>query len=153
MTPVLYLDDLAPGQTHTTPTLTVSEADIIAFAREYDPQPFHLDEEAARQSLFGGLAASGWHTAALTMRLIITGGMPIASGTVGLGGEITWPTPMRPGDRLRVESTVLVVTPSRSKPDRGVVAVENLTKNQKDEIVQRFVAKLMVPRRPAGEVA
>lgn len=143
----LYLDDLKPGQHHATPSHTVTEAEILDFARQFDPQPFHLDHAAGRASLFGGLAASGWHTAALSMRLLVTGGLPTAGGTVGLGGEITWPKPVYPGDTLHVESTVLEVTPSKSKPDRGVVVIENLTKNQHGEVVQRFLGKLMVPRK------
>src|SRR6185369_17337284 len=94
---------------------------IKAFARQFDPQPFHLDEAAAKNSIFQGLAASGWHTAALTMRLLVSGGLPLAGGSIGAGGEIAWPRPTRPGDILQVESEVTAVTPSRSRPDRGIV--------------------------------
>jgi acyl dehydratase len=102
----------------------------------------------ARNSLFAGLAASGWHTAAITMRLIVGMGA-LAGGVIGAGGEVTWPRPTRPGDVLRVESEVIDITPSRSKPDRGIVAVRNETLNQRDEVVQIMVAKLVVPRRAA----
>jgi len=144
----LYLDDLSVGQRFTSGTLTVTEADIKAFAAQYDPQPFHLDDAAARQTLFGGLAASGWHTAALSMRLLVEGGAPLAGGIIGGGGEISWPKPTRPGDVLHVEAEVLEITPSRSKPDRGMVVMRNETKNQNGEAVQVTTMKLVVPRRP-----
>ena len=121
---------------------------MIAFASQFDPQPFHLDDEAAKATLFGGLAASGWHTAAITMRLLVGGGMPIAGGVVGVGGEISWPKPTRPGDVLRVESEVIEIKPSRSRPDRGMVTVRSETRNQREDIVQILVAMLIVPRRP-----
>jgi acyl dehydratase len=124
------------------------EADEIkAFARQFDPQPFHLDEEAAKRTFFGGLAASGWHTAAITMRLQVESGLPIAGGMIGIGGEMSWPKPTRPGDILRVVSEILEVTPSRSRPDRGTVRVRSETRNQRDEVVQILDARLLVPRR------
>ena len=144
-----YLDDLKIGQRFTSGTLALDAEQIKRFAREYDPQPFHLDEAAAQNSIFKGLAASGWHTAALTMRLLVGGGLPLAGGSVGAGGEIAWPRPTRPGDILQVESEVIAVTPSRSRPDRGIVTVRSETKNQRGEVVQVLTAKLMVPRRPA----
>ena len=144
-----YLDDLHPGQRFVSGTRTVDKEQIFTFAREFDPQPFHLDEQAAREHVFGGLAASGWHTAALTMRLLVDGGAPIASGILGVGGEITWSRPLRPGDTIQVHTEIVDVTPSRSRPDRGVVTVRTETQNQKGEVVQTFVAKLIVPRRPA----
>ncbi len=144
-----YLDDLKIGQRFTSGTLALDAEQIKTFAREYDPQPFHLDEAAAENSIFKGLAASGWHTAALTMRLLVSGGLPLAGGSVGAGGEIAWPRPTRPGDILQVESEVVAVTPSRSRPDRGIVTVRSETKNQRGEVVQVLTAKLMVPRRPA----
>src|SRR4051794_21026270 len=110
--PSLYLDDLYVGQRFTTGTYTMEDAPIHAFAAEFDPQPFHLDPAAAQGSLFHGLAASGWHTAAVTMRLLVTGGLPLAHGIIGLGGEITWPQPTRPGDTLQVESEILEIRPS-----------------------------------------
>jgi acyl dehydratase len=144
----LYLEDLSVGQRFTSPTLTVTEAAIKAFAAEFDPQPFHLDDAAAGKTLFGGLAASGWHTAAMTMRLLVGGGAPLAGGIVGGGGEIAWPRPTRPGDVLHVVSEVVEVTPSKSKPDRGMVLMRSETRNQKGEPVQVSTMKLVVPRRP-----
>ncbi|MBN8942188.1 MAG: MaoC family dehydratase [Rhizobiales bacterium] len=144
----LYLEDLQVGQTFTSGSLTVDEAAIKAFAGQFDPQPFHLDDEAAKATFFGGLAASGWHTAALTMRLLVDGGAPIAGGIIGGGGEIIWPRPTRPGDVLTVVSEVLEVSPSRSKPDRGMVTMRNETRNQRGEPVQIFTVKMVVPKRP-----
>lgn len=143
----LYLDDLRVGQRFASRSHALDEAQIKAFAAEFDPQPFHLDDEAAKSTLFAGLAASGWHTAAITMRLLVEGGAPIAGGVVGAGGEIGWPRPTRPGDILRVESEVLEVTPSRSRPDRGMVTLRSETRNQRGEVVQILTAKLVVPRR------
>lgn len=145
---LLYLDDISVGDTFRSKDQAIDEAAIKAFATQFDPQPFHLDDNAARHTLFGGLAASGWHTAAITMRLMVTGGLPLAGGIVGAGGEISWPKPTRPGDVLHVESSVLAVTPSRSKPDRGIVTVQSDTLNQDGELVQRLVSKLMVSRKP-----
>ena len=145
---LLYLDDLHVGQRFASGTASLDERAITEFARQFDPQPFHLDGEAAKRSLFGGLAASGWHTAAVTMRLNVGGGLPIAGGIVGLGGELSWPKPTRPGDVLRVESEVVEVSPSRSRPDRGTVTVRSETRNQRDEVVQIATMKLLVPRRP-----
>lgn len=142
-----YLDDLQIGQRFTSGTHDVDEEQIKAFARQFDPQPFHLDNEAARETLFASLAASGWHTAALTMRLLVESGMPLAGGIIGAGCELDWPNPTRAGDILRVESEVLDVRSSQSRPDRGVVTVRSLTRNQRDEVVQRLTAKLIVPRR------
>ena len=143
---LLHLDDLHVGQRFTSETHAVDEAQIKAFAAQFDPQAFHLDDEAARGSLFGGLAASGWHTAAITMRLMV-GGVPLAGGIIGAGGEINWPKPTRPGDVLHVESEIVEVTPSRSRPDRGMVTVRSETLNQRGETVQVLTAKLIVPRR------
>jgi acyl dehydratase len=146
----LYLDDLHVGLRFTTGTYRIDQAQIIDFANAFDPQPFHLDPEAAQGSVFRGLAASGWHTAAITMRLLVQDGAPIAGGIVGAGTELTWPRPTRPGDVLRVASEVIQVTPSRSRPDRGTVTLRSETLNQDDEVVQIQVATLMVPRRPAA---
>ena len=119
-----------------------------AFAAEFDPQPFHTDEAAAEHTILRGLVASGWHTAAATMRLLITGGLPIAGGTIGLSAEMAWPSPVRPGDTLRVESEILEIVPSRSKPDRAVVTVRCVTLNQKRDKVQIMTTKVMAFRRP-----
>ncbi len=115
----LYLDDLYVGQRFTSGTYVMEAARIKEFAAEFDPQPFHLDEAAARMSLFKGLVASGWHTAAVAMRLLVTGGLPFANGIVGFGGQLSWPRPTRPGDILRVESEIVEITPSRSKPHQA----------------------------------
>jgi acyl dehydratase len=149
MNDIVHFDDLKVGDTFHTGTHEVTVDDIHRFAREFDPQPFHLDDAAARKSLFGGLAASGWHTAAITMRLLVTGGPRLANGIVGAGGEIEWKTPTRPGDVLRVDSEVLELIPSRSRPDRGVVVMRSRTVNQRGEVVQTLTAKLMVARRSA----
>jgi len=149
----LYLDDLHVGQLFASGTHTVDAGQIVAFAAQFDPQPFHLDEQAALGTVFAGLVASGWHTAAITMRLLVEGGLPLAGGIVGAGGELAWPKPTRPGDVLRVDSEVIEIKPSRSRPDRGTVTVRSDTRNQRGEIVQTLTAKLIVPRRPRGEGA
>ena len=151
----LYLEDLRVGQRFTSDVYTLEKNQIFAFASEFDPQPFHLDEAAAASTFFGELVASGWHTAAITMRLLVSGGLPIAGGLIGAGAEIKWPKPTRAGDILRVESVVQEVNPSRSHPDRGMILVRSETRNQRDEIVQVLVAKVVVPRRLAekGEIA
>ena len=148
--PIFYLDDLRVGQTFETGTYVMDEARIKAFAAEFDPQPFHLDEAAAKASVFRGLAASGWHTAAATMRMIVDGKFKLAGGSIGLGGEIAWPMPTRPGDTLRVRTEVVEIVPSKSKPNQGIVKIRNVTVNQKGEEVQVFTAKLMVFKRPAS---
>ena len=144
-----YLDDLHAGQRFTSATHVVDAAQIKAFAGQFDPQPFHLDDEAAKGTLFGGLAASGWHTMAITMRLMVEAGLPLAGGIIGAGAEIAWPQPTRPGDVLRVVSEIEEITPSRSRPDRGMVRVRSETRNQRDEVVQVLTSKLVVPRRAA----
>jgi acyl dehydratase len=150
MTVPLYLDDLAVGQTFHSGTVTVESERIKAFAAEFDPQPFHLDEEAAGTSLFGGLVASGWHTAALTMRLLVESDLKIVGGLTGVGvEELRWPRPVRPGDTLRVESEILDVRPSKSQPDRGILKIRNTTWNQEGQAVLVQVANLIVPRRPS----
>jgi acyl dehydratase len=145
-----YLDDLTVGQRFVSGTHTMDAAEMQHFAAEFDPQPFHLDDAVARGTLFGGLVASGWHTAATTMRLIVAGGLPLAGGIIGTGGELLWTRPVRPGDTLRVECEVLAITPSRSKPDRGTVTVRCVTLNQDDQMVQSFTPKLVVLRRVEG---
>ncbi|MGZ5083291.1 MAG: MaoC family dehydratase [Usitatibacter sp.] len=146
----LYFEDFTAGRRFTSAAKAVTAPEIKAFAREFDPQPFHLDDEAARATVFKGLAASGWHTMAMSMRLMVEGGLPVAGGIVGAGGEISWPRPTRPGDVLQVVSEVLEATASRSKPDRGVVTVRSETLNQNGEVVQVLVAKLIVPKRPTS---
>lgn len=145
-----YLEDFAVGQRFGgAGRIRFEKERIIAFAAEFDPQPFHLDEQAASGSIFGGLAASGWHTAAVTMRLLVESDLEPAGGIVGAGfDEFRWPRPVRPGDELRVASEVLEVRPSRSRPDQGMIKVRTTTLNQRDEAVQITVGNLVVPRRP-----
>jgi len=145
-----YLEDFEAGQRFGgAGRLRIEKARIIAFAAEFDPQPFHLDERAASGSVFGGLAASGWHTAAATMRLLVESEFQPAGGILGAGfDEFRWPRPVRPGDELRVESEVLEVRPSKSRPDQGVIKVRTTTLNQHGEAVQISVGNLIVPRRP-----
>ncbi len=143
----LFLDDMRVGQKFVSGTYEMTEERIKRFATEFDPQPFHLDEAAAQASVFQGLAASGWHTAAAAMRLLITGGLPFAAGAVGLGGELEWPRPTRPGDVLHVESEIVEIIPSHSKPNQGIVRVRSTTMNQKGEPVQVFTAKILAFKR------
>jgi acyl dehydratase len=146
----LYLDDLRVGQKFTSGSYVMEEARIKSFAAEFDPQPFHLIEAAADNSIFHGLAASGWHTAAATMRLMVNSELKIAGGLIGLGGEIGWPRPTRAGDTLRVHSEIVEIVPSRSKPNQGIVKVRNATVNQDGEEVQVFTARLLVFKRPTA---
>ena len=149
-----YLEDFAPGQKFGSGRLSVEAARIKAFAAEFDPQPFHLDEATARETFFKGLAASGWHTAAMTMRLLVESELKPAGGIIGAGfDEMRWPRPVRPGDELHVETEVLDVRPSKSRPDQGVIKVRTTTLNQDGEPVQVFVGNLIVLRRSvsAGE--
>lgn len=149
---LLYLEDLAPGQRYVGSTRIRIDVDRIkTFAAEFDPQAFHLDEEAAAASLFAGLAASGWHTAAATMRLLVDSAFKPAGGIVGAGfDELRWPRPTRPGDELHVESEVLDVRPSKSRPEQGLVKVRTNTLNQNGDVVQTSVGNLVVPRRQAS---
>jgi acyl dehydratase len=146
-----YLEDFAAGQIFNTGRHRVDKEQIFAFARQFDPQPFHTDEEAARQSPFLGLAASGWHTAAMTMRLMVDGEFKPAGGILGVGfDDLSWPRPVRPCDELHAQSEVLEVRPSKSKPDRGMIRVRTTTFNQNNEPVMLFTGNLLVPRRPAA---
>lgn len=145
-----YFDDFAVGQTFRSASRAVDTDEIKSFAGAFDPQPFHLDDEAARGSMFGGLAASGWHTAALTMRLLVDSDFQPAGGIIGAGvEELRWPRPVRPGDMLRTESEVLEVREMKSRTDLGLVKLRTTTRNQNDEPVQVLIANLVVPRRPA----
>ena len=146
------LEDFTVGQTFGSGRLRVDKEQIKAFAAEFDPQPFHLDEDAARDTIFGGLAASGWHTAALTMRLLVESEIEPAGGIVGAGfDEFRWPRPVRPGDELHIESEVLEVRASRSRPNQGLIKVRTTTLNQRDEAVQVQIANLIVPRRQSAD--
>jgi len=144
-----YLEDFASGQKFASGRLRVERDRIKSFAAEFDPQPFHLDEEQARNSLFRGLAASGWHTAAMTMRLLVESDLEPAGGILGAGfDEFRWPKPVRPGDELHLDIEVLEVRPSKSRPEQGVIKLRTTTLNQHDEPVQVSVGNLIVPRRP-----
>jgi acyl dehydratase len=143
-----YLEEFAAGQRWGSGSLHVDATAIKAFAAEFDPQPFHLDEAAAGKSLFQGLAASGWHTAAMTMRLLLDSEVIPAGGILSVGlDQLRWPRPVRPGDDLHVESEVVDVRPSNSRPGFGLVKVRATTLNQEGEAVQEFVATLLVPSR------
>jgi acyl dehydratase len=145
---VHYLEDFEAGQKYASGSLTVDADEIKAFAAQFDPQPFHLDHDAAAKTLFGGLAASGWHTAALTMRLLVAGDLKPAGGIIGAGfDELRWPRPVRPGDVLHAESEILEVRASKSRPQQGMIKVRTTTSNQNGEPVQVFVGNLVVPRR------
>ena len=145
-----YLEDFAVGQTFGSGRLRIDQERIKTFAAEFDPQPFHLDENAAEGTLFRGLAASGWHTAAATMRLLVESDLKPAGGIVGAGfDEFRWPRPVRPGDELRLESQVLDVRPSKSRPEQGWIKVRTTTLNQNGDAVQILIANLVLPRRPA----
>jgi acyl dehydratase len=143
----LYLEDLHVGQRFISGTHHMDEEKIKEFAREFDPQPFHLDNAAAKASVFGGLAASGWHTAAVAMRLLVDGGLPFGNGIIGLGGDLAWPKPTRPGDTLHVESEILEIVPSRSKPNQAIVKARSTTLNQNGESVHSFTSKCLVFKR------
>jgi acyl dehydratase len=143
-----YLEDFAAGQTFKGGRALVDKEKIFDFARQFDPQPFHLDEQAALKSPFKGLAASGWHTAALTMRLLVDGEFKPAGGVLGVGfDELSWPRAVRPGDELHAVSEILEVRPSKSRPDRGLIRVRTTTFNQNGEAVMVFTGNLLVPRR------
>jgi len=146
----LYFDDMAVGRRFQSGEHAMDAAQIIAFARQFDPQPFHMDDDAAQGTLFGGLAASGWHTAAITMRLQVTTGLPIAGGIIGASGDVAWPRPTRPTDVLHVVSEVVVATPSKSRPDRGMVTIRSETRNQNDEVLQISTVRIVVPRKPGA---
>lgn len=143
----LMLEDLQVGQRFGTRSHTLDAEQIKRFAAQFDPQPFHLDEDQARQTVFGRLVASGWHTAAITMRLLARGELRLAGGIVGKGGDLTWPRPVHPGDTLHVESEIVALAPSRSRADHGWATVRSTTLNQRGEAVQVFTARLLVPRR------
>lgn len=147
----LFLEDLYIGMSFSSDEHVLDAKQIKAFATQFDPQPFHLDEIAAQDTLFGGLAASGWHTAAITMKLLVTCELRIAGGLIGAGVELSWPTPTRPGDVLRVYSTIIDIIPSRSRPDRAVVVLGNETRNQHGDVLQKMQSKLIVRRRPESK--
>jgi acyl dehydratase len=142
-----YFDDLKVGDRFKSEPLEVTEKQLIEFAHKFDPQMFHLDRKSAERTIFKGLIASGWHTAAITMRLFVRT-MNFAEGAIGLGvDELRWPNAVRPGDVLTVETDIVDLRPSRSKPKYGIVRLRNVTTNQRGEIVQTMLASAMVPRR------
>ena len=144
----VYFDDLAVGSRFTSDAYTITEEAIIAFANEFDVQAFHLDHVAANESVFAGLSASGWHTAAIAMRLFTTGPLQFAGGAVGLGvDELRWPIAVRPGDRLQLTTEILDARPSRSKPDYGILRIRNVLTNQNGAVVLSYSANAMVRRR------
>ena len=142
-----YFDDLKPGYRFVSDSFTVTETQLIEFAHKFDPQMFHLDTKSAERSIFKGLVASGWHTAAITMRLFVKT-LNFAEGAIGLGvDELRWPKAVRPDDMLRVETEILEARPSRSRPNVGIIRLRNVTLNQKDQIVQTMTANALVPTR------
>jgi acyl dehydratase len=144
-----YLEDFTVGQTFGSGRMRITKEEIQAFAAEFDPQPFHLDEAAAQQSFFRGLAASGWHTAAITMRLLVESDLKPVGGVIGAGfDEFRWPRPVRPGDELRIESEVLEVRPSRSLKNSGFIKLRTTTLNQDNQPVQIQIGNLLIPKRP-----
>jgi acyl dehydratase len=144
---MLYFEDFSVGQKFITASRRVDTAEIVEFASKYDPQPFHLDPETAKASLLGGLAASGWHSAAMMMRLIVDSEFRPAGGIIGGGGELQWLKPVRPGDELHVESEIVELRESRSRPQQGLVKVRLTTLNQYGEAVQIFTPTMLVNRR------
>jgi acyl dehydratase len=142
----LYFEDLSAGMTFTAGPIKISEAEIIAFAKEYDPQAFHTDPVRAENTVFKGLAASGWQTMGLTMRMIVEA-VPLAGGVIGFGGEISWPRATRPGDELSIECEIIEITPSRSKPNQAVATIRTVTRNQNGETVQVFTSKNLIFKR------
>ncbi len=142
-----YFEDLKVGDRFESQTYNVSEEQIVAFAREFDPQPFHIDRDVAATTMFGGIFASGWHTAAITMRLFVQT-LNFAEGAIGLGvDELRWPNAVKPGDVLQVETEILDVRESRSKPTQGIIRIRNVTTNHRGEVVQTMFASALVPRR------
>lgn len=139
-----YLEDLSVGQTFRSELRMLTAEEMICFARDNDPQYFHIDAEAAKTSLFGGIVASGWQTAALSMRLLVEGPAPFAGGLVGMSADLSWPKPVRPGDSIRIEAEVTQISRSRSRPDRGIVSLRLTTYNQRDEPVQKISARVLV---------
>ena len=151
---MLHLDDFAPGQVYPLGRRTVSRDEIVAFARDWDPQPFHLDEQAAAGSIYGGLIASGWHTVCVFMRLFADGllNRSAAMGSPGVD-EVRWLRPVRPGDTLEAHIEILEVRPSRSRPDRGSVRTRCVVVNQDQDEVLTMQAVVLFGRRPADAEA
>ena len=151
----MYFEDFFPGQIFNSLTsYRVTAKEIISFGEKYDPQPFHLSDEGGRKSIFGRLVASGWHTAALTMRLVAGSEYRAVEGTIGLGMDsLNWPIPVLPGDELHIESEVIEKRPSNSRPDRGLLKIRTRTFNQAGQVVQELIANAMGPRHPPADNA
>ena len=147
----VYFDDLQVGQRFTSGAQVIDQQQMIDFARQYDPQPFHVDPGAAKNLFFKGLVASGWYTAAISMRLLVDSGPQIAGGLIGMGAEIAWPRPTYPGDVLQVETEITELRESKSRPDRGFATIRCETRNQRGETVQLLTCKVVVPRRATSE--
>jgi acyl dehydratase len=148
----LFLEDLVVGQTFGSGRLQIDARSIKRFAAEFDPQPFHLDEQAARETMFRGLAASGWHTAALTMRLLVESDFKPANGLVGASmDELSWPRPVRPGDELHIEIEILEIRLAKSRQGQGIVKIRVVTLNQADKAVQIYIANIVVLGRRKEE--
>lgn len=147
----LFLEDLSVGQRFESARHALDAEQIKRYAAEYDPQPFHMDDAAAAQSFFHGLAASGWHVVGVTMRLLVDGGLPIAGGIIGAGAEVAWPKPTRPGDVLQATSEILDIQPSKSKPDRGIATVKTQTRNQNGDVLLGLTVKILVFRRSTAQ--
>jgi len=146
-----FLEDLKKGDRFKSETYKVTEEQIISFAREFDPQPFHLEAVIARQTMFKELIASGWHTAAVTMRLFVQT-LNFAEGAIGLGvDELRWPTAVKPNDVLQIETEIVDLRESRSKPSHGIIRIRNVTTNQRGEIVQTMFASALVLRRKRSD--
>jgi len=142
-----YFDDLKVGDRFKSEPLNVTEKQLIEFAHKFDPQMFHLSRKRAERTIFKGLIASGWHTAAITMRLFVQT-LNFAEGAIGLGvDELRWPDVVRPGDVITVETEIVDLRPSRSRPAYGIIRLRNVTTNQRGEIVQTMLASAMVPMR------
>ncbi|MBN8647283.1 MAG: MaoC family dehydratase [Caulobacterales bacterium] len=144
---VFYFEDFVIGQEFLSSTYELTKEEIIEFAKKFDPQIFHTDEESAKQTFFGGLAASGWHTASISMKLQVESEMKVAGGMIGAGVEVSWPMPTRAGHILQVTSKVIDIKPINSRPSHGFVTMQSETKNQFGEILQKQVAKLFVAKK------
>jgi acyl dehydratase len=145
---VKYWEDFAVGEVIELGSCSITEAEVLAFARKYDPQPFHTDPEAARRSIFGGLIASGWHTGAMFIRMVVEHMTPVhaTSGAMGFD-DLKWIRPVRPGDVLSVESEIREKIESRSRPDRGTVKIESRIVTQRGEVVMSLVSLVIYLRR------
>jgi acyl dehydratase len=146
-----YLEDFREGMEFRSHDIEVDTDAIVRFAREFDPQPFHLDPQAGKESFFGAQVASGWHTAALTMRLLVESGLAVAGGLIGAGGEIKWPAVLRPGDRIHVETEVMATRPLRSRAGMGMITIRSRTVTQTGAVAQELTANIFVPRRPTAK--